>query len=189
VAAFSVLLTPVVLYFAFYERFGDEQHLQEELREKYADEVRAAASKNRHMAEFFQRTFRNLDGSADDKIDGLIKAGRGAKKRLHAVDETLYGTAEGAAERQRMEEELQQKRKERKAGPTSSDKTGLNPGLKPTIDSKRNERAPRAPSKESDEPLAPLPWTRHVGTVAPYAGVALVAAAVGFLAGGSSKRS
>jgi hypothetical protein len=147
------------------------------------------------MAEFFQHTFRNPDGSADDKIEGLIKAGRGAKKRLHAVDESLYGTAEGATERQRTEQELQQKGKGRTANPTSSDKSAMDSGSKkPAKDSKRREKASTVRDDESRSAPLPVatdkPWASQVKAAAPYAGVALVAATVGFLArGGPSKRS
>jgi hypothetical protein len=200
VAAFSVILTPAVIYFAFYERFGDEEKLQEELRERYADEIRVTSGKNQHMADFFRHTFRNPDGTSDDKLDELLKAGRKAKKRLHAVDETLYGTAEGTAEKQRTEQEsVEQKQgKEIKSpagrpssSPTSQAATSTVGG--PSQSSHAGcERESRAEDKTGTSRSKPARLSSDMvdtKSVVSFASVAVLAAAVGYLFGGRSNRA
>jgi hypothetical protein len=197
-----VILTPAIIYFAFYERFGDEQKLEEELRERYADEIRVTSTKNQHMADFFRHTFRNPDGTTDDKIDELLKAGRKAKKRLHAVDESLYGTPAGAAEKQRAEHEVGKQRqgKEKKspggrpsASSTSQVATSRGPGPLHTSDG--GERAKRADGttgasiSQSTPARAASSAVVDTKTVVSFAGVAVLAAAAGYLFGGRSNRT
>jgi hypothetical protein len=194
VAAFSVILTPAIIYFAFYERFGDEEKLQEELRARYADEIRVTSGKNQHMADFFRHTFRNPDGTSDDKLDELLRAGKKAKKRLHAVDESLYRTAEGTAEKQRTEQESVKQKQGKKKNP---------PGVRPSSSSTSQaatstvggpahsshgggERESRAEDTTGASRFADMVDTK---TVVSFASVAVLAAAAGYLFGGRSNRA
>ena len=50
------------------------------------------------------------DVSKDKRIDEMLHAGRGDMKRHYPVDEKYYGTEEGLAAKERIQEELKRKR-------------------------------------------------------------------------------
>jgi hypothetical protein len=122
------------------------------------------------MAEFFQHAIRNQDGQVDQKLDEVLKAGKGGKKRMYAVDEKLYGTAEGAAERLRQEAEQKNKKKKNKKN-----------AVIVRDENRKDTPAPTEPPRTS------LADSIDPKSLAAVAGVATVAAAVGYLAGGSRR--
>lgn len=160
VAAFTVLLLPAFAIFAYSERYGpSEEELEHELQERYAPEIRLAKENNKKMAEFFDHAIRARDGKVDDKLEEMIRAGKGGKKRMYAVDEKLYGTAEGVSERKRMEEKLKKEKEEKRK------------------------------LKDKKEPRFTMPALPQVDKTqaATVAAVAALAAVVGFLAGGNRR--
>lgn len=176
VAAFSLLLAPALLYFVYFERASDDERLQQELRERYANDIQVATTKNKHMAEFFQHAIRNPDGKVEDQLDAVLKGGKGDKKRLYAVDERLYGTKEGVEERKRMEEQLAKERRKKKRRKR-----------------KKKEAAKAAAEAAAKEPSALSKTVAGIKAkiesvdkqqVATVAVAASLAAAVGFLVGG-----
>jgi hypothetical protein len=171
VAAFGLLLIPALAFTFFADRFGpDEEVLENEIRERYANEVKASSQKSQQMAEFFQHAIRNQDGQVDQKLDEVLKAGKGGKKRMYAVDEKLYGTAEGAAERLRQEAEQKNKKKKNKKN-----------AVIVRDENRKDTPAPTEPPRTS------LVDSIDPKSLAAVAGVATVAAAVGYLAGGSRR--
>lgn len=188
VAAFSVVLLPVVAFAAYASRYGPtEQALEETIAQRYHAEQEHIAAKNQHMSEFFQNTiFRQDDdkgnsnsGSSatrvESQLDAVLRGGRGEKKRLHAVDEKLYGTAEGVAEKKRVVEELEgEKKKQRKR-------------KKPRKKEKLEETAAGAVEQQPNKDASPTFSMPNVEAkqVATVAVVATIAAAAGFLLGGS----
>ena len=173
VAVFGLLLLPALAFTAYADRFGPtEEHVEHELKERYGHEIRETHNRQDKMKEFFQHAIRQHDdGNVESQLDEVLKAGRGGKKRIYAVDNKLYGTAEGVAERQRQEEEMKkQKKKKRKK--------------KEAVEEKTKREEPKEEKEKGPSMLSKLSQSvdkKSVLTVAVVAGVAGVA---GFLAGG-----
>lgn len=171
ILAYSILFSPAFIFLAYYDRYGkQEEELEQELQEKYGDNIRKSQAGNKNMAAFFDHAIRNPDGKVDDQLDSVLKAGKGAMKRHYAVDDKLYGTAEGVAERKRMEIELKRQKVERKkrkaAGPKKAQRVV------------KKEEAAAAPRKTIEV---------DAKQVAAVTVLAAAAALVGFLAGGSRR--
>lgn len=115
VAAFALLLLPAMAFYAYYETHKPtEDDMRQTLQEKYDKEIQQVSAKNKNVAEFLRHAMKHDDGAVDSQIDQVLKAGKGGKKRLYAVDEKLYGTAEGVAERKRVEDEQLEQLKSKK---------------------------------------------------------------------------
>ena len=61
--------------------------------------------------------------SKDKRIDEMLHAGKGDKKRHYPVDEKYYGTEEGIAAKERIQEELKMKQAKKKAAAGDSAST------------------------------------------------------------------
>jgi hypothetical protein len=174
VAAYSLLFSPAILFWVYYDRNNKPEELEETLKENYKDHIRRSQAGNKNMAEFFKHAIHNPDGAVDTQIDEVFKAGKGEVKRQYAVDKKLYGTSEGVAERKRMEAELKEQRRQMKkkkrqqaAGGSAGD------------DKKKTEGEPKSVERKTIQLDA-----TQVAAVTVLAGAA---ALVGFLAGGSQR--
>jgi hypothetical protein len=181
VAAYSLLFSPAFLFWYYYERNNNPEELEAKLKENYKENIRRAQAGNKNMAEFFQHSIHNRDGAVDSQLDSVYKAGKGEVKRHYAVDPKLYGTAEGVAERKRVEAELkdqkrQMRRKKRLAAA----------GVIPGDDEKKkdeNETQVEGDPKAVERKTIQVDATQ-LAAVTVLAGAA---ALVGFLAGGSRR--
>lgn len=176
---FSVLLLPVLVYGMYAGRYGpSDEDLERELRQRYAERIAETRQSNKNMGEFFQHTVFNPDGKFDDTMKELLYAGKGEKKRMHAVDEKLYGTHEGVEEKKRRAEEKKKRdeyRRKKKAGQATPE-----------------EKQPHQKTKETAKSPQPLPSNGgglvvNAQSAAALGVVAALAAGVGFLAGGSRR--
>ena len=186
---FSTLMLPVLGYTLYAGRYGPSQEeLQKEIRERYASRQEESRERSKRIGEFFQEAVYNPNGKHEDTLKGLLYAGRGEKqKRLHAVDEKLLGTEEGVAEKKRQEE-LRKKREEykrkKKAGEIVDDKPkGKN--AKKTAAGSKDE--PNPLDSDSKSSVGEKGMAINVQSAAAMGAVALLAAGVGFLAGGSRR--
>jgi hypothetical protein len=178
VAAYSLLFSPAFLFWYYYERNNKPEELEAKLKENYKDNIRRAQAGNKNMAEFFQHSIHNRDGAVDSQLDSVYKAGKGEVKRHYAVDPKLYGTAEGVAERKRVEAELKdQKRQMRKKKRLAA--AGVIPGKDDKIPESPVEGEPKAVERKTIQIDA-----TQLAAVTVLAGAA---ALVGFLAGGSRR--
>ena len=136
----------------------------------------------------------NRASNYEDKIDELLKAGKGGKKRIAAVDEKLYGTAEGLQslkERDRRMAEHRAARMQEKEEGLANKKAGRKKKKrrKKSIADEDHGTTSSEPEKEPFS-LPKISLSQSQQQVLTVAAVATVAAAVGFIAGGgSSKRS
>ena len=181
---FSALLLPVLGFTMYAGRYGpSDEELEQRVRERYAERVAETKQKNQAMADFFQQTIHNPDGKMDDSLREVLYAGKGGKKRLYAVDEKLYGTEEGVAEKKRQEEEQKKRddyRRKKKAGEIVEEE-------KPQKSKDGNGTKKEAP--KSPGPLAPPGGGLFMNaqSAATLGAVAVLAAGAGFLAGGSRR--
>lgn len=105
-------MIPALAYFAYAERYGPSpEEIQEELTERYGPQIREASQRNQAMQELFLHTIKQPDGTFDDKLNGILYAGKQEKKRLHAVDDNYYGTAQGVQAREQAQQETAVKKK------------------------------------------------------------------------------
>jgi hypothetical protein len=180
VAAYSLLFSPAFLFWYYYERNNKPEELEAKLKENYKDNIRRAQAGNKNMAEFFQHSIHNRDGAVDSQLDSVYKAGKGEVKRHYAVDPKLYGTAEGVAERKRVEAELKdQKRQMRRKKRLAA--SGIIPDNEKKSDENETpvEKDPKAGQRKTIQVDATQ--------VAAVTVLAVAAALVGFLAGGSRR--
>ena len=189
---FSALLLPV-LGFTFYAgSFGpSEEHVEHEIRQRYADRNAQQRDKNAAMADFFQHAIHKPDGSVDNSLQQVLYAGKGGKKRMYAVDETLYGTEAGVAEKNRQEEERKKRaeyRRKKKAGESVEDENESKKKGKNSIGASSSAKE-EAPPKPAEAPAAANGGAIVINaqSAATLGAVAVLAAGVGFLAGGSRR--
>lgn len=183
VAAYSLLFSPAVLFWYYYERNNKPEELEAQLKENYKDNIRRAQAGNKNMAEFFNHAIHNPDGAVDTQLDSVFKAGKGEVKRHYAVDAKLYGTAEGVTERKRVEAELKEQRRQMR-----KKKRLQAAGVIPTDDEKKKEDNATTPETPA-EPKAVARKTVQIDAtqIAAVTVLAGAAALVGFLAGGSRR--
>jgi hypothetical protein len=200
VAVYSIMFAPAVIFLLYYDQYGhQEEELEEQLKANHGDSIRRSQAGNKNMAAFFNSSIRNPDGAMDNKIDSVLKGGKGEMKRHYAVDEKLYGTAEGVAERKRMEKELKrQKREKKKKRLEQAAGSGAGSGTVAGDEDKKKKTEESATSDDTlvtsdDETLAdPKAQARQsiqvdATQIAAVTLVAGAAALVGFLAGGSRR--
>ncbi|KAL3805674.1 hypothetical protein HJC23_005918 [Cyclotella cryptica] len=116
VFAYSIALLPGTIYAYYWYKNSptDEEH-EAELRKKYAHHIESSKQKHESMTKFLQgmRDPNNTEQQA--RMAEVLRGGRGSQKRLHAVDESLYGTYEGA---KLQKQALEKKRKKGKSKKT-----------------------------------------------------------------------
>lgn len=191
-------MVPVLAILAYYERYTDEEQLEHKLRQRYGKEIREASDKNKQMADHFARVIYNPDAATDAQLNALLMAGRGDQKRLHGVDERLYGTSEGTLEKQRVEEELKTKKKKKKKPKKTGDAEEATASLELSSssseangkrileDSERSVDEVSSSSNDSTTPRSMMPAV-DAKSVVTLTLVATLAATIGFLAGGSKR--
>lgn len=179
---FTALLIPVFAYTMYAGRYGpSDEELEQEVRQRYSVKIAQNREKNEAMADFFQRAIHNPDGKVDETLKEVLYAGKGEKKRFHAVDAKLYGTEEGIAEKKRQEEERKKREeynRKKKAGEIVEEKA------KPNA---LTEKTPAKNEISAPEKSAQRGIVLDAQSAAALGAVAVVAAGVGFLAGGSRR--
>ena len=70
-------------------------------------------------------------GQVDERMDEMLREGKGKMKRQFAVDEKYYGTEEGLAAKERIQNELQLERTKKERAKAANDP----PALPPQVDS------------------------------------------------------
>ena len=162
---------PALAYALYADKYGpSDEQLEQEIRQRYAGKIAENEQKWEAMAVFFKNAIRQ---PVDDSLKQVLYAGRGGKKRMGAVDEKFYGTAEGVEEKKRQEEEQKKReeyRRKKKAG---------------EIVEEKSKDVPKSP--EALPPPSNGGIVLNTQSAATLGAVALLAAGVGFLAGGSRR--
>ena len=183
---FTVLLLPVLGYTMYAGRYGpSDEELEQQVRERYAARIAENKPKNAAMAEFFQHAIHNPDGKVDDSLKEVLYAGKGGKKRFYAVDEKLYGTEEGVAEKKRQEEERAKREEYRRKKKAGEIKEEEKPEKSKSSKANGNETNVETPS--SSTPSGGGALVLNTQSAAALSAVAILAAGVGYLAGGSRR--
>lgn len=123
VFGYSLAIIPVV-YFGYYYQSNkaSDADFEEELRKNYSHNIQASQSNRAEMVKVVEALKRG-NVSKDKRIDEMLHAGKGDKKRHYPVDEKYYGTEEGIAAKERIQEELKMKQAKKKAAAGDSAST------------------------------------------------------------------
>jgi hypothetical protein len=92
---------------------SDEEH-EANLREKYGHHIEASREKHESMSKFLQGMNDPNNKEMQARVAQVLRGGRGEKKRLHAVDQGLYGTDEGAKRQMQEMDKTKRKAKRKK---------------------------------------------------------------------------
>ena len=174
-------MIPVAFATLYVSRFSpDEETLEAEIRQRHGVEVQMSTQNNQDMKSFFQKTMQSTD---DQRLDEVLRGGRGAKKRLYAVDEKLYGTQEGVEEKKRQEELQKERKREKRRAKKEAAQAAAEGRTVPQKESSKNNAVDGADS-------TPTRSSVEFKSVVAVSAVAVGAAALGFLAGaGGSRRA
>ena len=93
---------------------SDEEH-EANLRKKYAHHIEASKEKHDNMTKFLQGMQDPNNKEQQAKMAEVLRGGRGGQKRLHAVDQSLYGTDEGAKRQLKEMDKSKKKGKKKKS--------------------------------------------------------------------------
>ena len=74
----------------------------------------------------FLQSMKDPNSDQQKQIQKVLLGGRGQQKRLYSVDETIYGTEEGAKLQQEAQQKAMKKKKNRRDKETASDEEGIN---------------------------------------------------------------
>lgn len=187
-------MAPAVLFWAYYERYSDPEHLEEELKARYRSDIAKNTQKNEQMKEFFQQAMYQK-GSQNNKnqqdisseLDHLLREGKGGSfKRFSAVDREVYGTAEGAQTREQAwseaKQKLKQKNKRKEATPPTTTPTNASP-------SKRSKQKVQTTDQSSQvQPSSGASLSSPLQSTVTLVGIAAVAASLGFVLGNTRKQ-
>lgn len=95
---------------------SDEEH-EANLRQKYAHHIEASKEKHESMSKFLHGMQDPKNKEMQARMAEVLRGGRGGQKRVHAVDESMYGTDEGARRQmQEMDKRKKKGKKKRKSG-------------------------------------------------------------------------
>ena len=98
----------------------DEEKLERTLREKYGNEIRQVEHKRTAMGDMYTASIKDIANHPEQqqRLDQVLKGGRGTLKRHHAIDPQYYGTQIGKEQQllavDRMAEHQEEERKRAK---------------------------------------------------------------------------
>ena len=162
----------LVAGFYFQQNKKDDKSFEEELRTNYSKNIQHSRSQRADFVKFMDGLKR---GDSDERLDEILRAGKGEMKRHYRVDEKYYGTEEGIAAKKRVEQELKEearKKKERRKKRSASD-------------SKKDEEESTESKNSSHEDTSMSTTTKSAVAVAV---VGAAAVAVGLLFGGGRRQ-
>mmetsp|Transcript_2164 Transcript_2164/g.3029 ORF Transcript_2164/g.3029 Transcript_2164/m.3029 type:complete len:202 (-) Transcript_2164:64-669(-) len=190
VFAFSLLMTPGVIYGMYYQRNQkDEEYFQEELQKNYSTNITVSKAKRADMVQFVNAV-RGGSEEKDNDLNEVLKAGKDSMKRNYAVDKDLYGTTKGMEEKKKIEQQLKEKKQRRRrkeqnedsSSPEKDDTTTTTSVARGIKSDKKEEEGGKQSSGDNG-----IASATNTSSVLAVAGVGIAAATIGFLAGG--KRS
>mmetsp|Transcript_13598 Transcript_13598/g.29564 ORF Transcript_13598/g.29564 Transcript_13598/m.29564 type:complete len:173 (-) Transcript_13598:163-681(-) len=110
VFVYTIGFLPGVAYaYYWYKNAPTEEEIEEKLRKNYSHNIETSREKRVQMTNFLQN-IKDPNSDQSKQMDKVLLGGRGQQKRLYAVDETIYGTEEGA----KLQKDAQQKAKKKK---------------------------------------------------------------------------
>ncbi|GAX23543.1 hypothetical protein FisN_14Hh280 [Fistulifera solaris] len=184
VALFTVLMIPVGLSMGYASHFGkSEDDLEAEIRARYQAQMddSGIAEKNRHMGAYFQQVFhaQGDNKEVERQLRSVLEGGKdahtkGRQRQYDALGEKLRQAAAAAPV---------------SAAGEDDDEDGSSSKKKKKRRKKKKQKAEEIGDQKSLPIGDPSMSTSTVKTVASVTAVAVVAAAAGFVLGGSRRSS
>ena len=123
VLVYTIAFIPGAAYaYHWYKNAPSDEEHEAELRKKYAHHIEASKEKHATMSQFLQGMQDPNNKEQQARMAEVLRGGRGGQKRLHAVDNKMYGSEEGA--RRQMQEMDKTKKKGKKKKKTSVEGSG-----------------------------------------------------------------
>ena len=123
VLVYTIAFIPGAAYaYHWYKNAPSDEEHEAELRKKYAHHIDASKEKHATMSQFLQGMQDPNNKEQQARMAEVLRGGRGGQKRLHAVDNKMYGSEEGA--RRQMQEMDKTKKKGKKKKKTSVEGSG-----------------------------------------------------------------
>lgn len=184
VFVFGMAMLPPTAYAYYWKRNAPtDEELEELLRKNYSNQIQQSKQKREQMQKHFQQ-FQADDTDTNKQYMEILQSGKGTVKRHYHVDESLYGTEEGA---KRIEEEMKKVGKKKKKKKESKDEE-RETILTKDKECKTNDVADVDSAK--DIVAEPSTESRRGENIATIVAVGTIAGLVGVLIGksGSSSR-
>jgi hypothetical protein len=170
--SFRHLLSFIIAAGFYYQQNKlDDKSFEEELRTNYSKNIQNSRSQRADFVKFMDGLKR---GESDERLDEMLRAGKGGMKRHYRVDEKYYGTEEGVAAKKRVEEELKEQARKRKERRKKRD-----------AESKKDEKKSTESENPSHEHTSMSTTTKSAVAVAM---VGAAAVAVSLLFGGGRRQ-
>ena len=90
---------PISFYLAYhwYKNAPTDEQFEKELSKNYSQNIQSSRDKHVQMTQFLQNMKDpNKSAEQQQRMQEVLLGGRGQQKRLYAVDDSIYGTEEGA---------------------------------------------------------------------------------------------
>lgn len=114
VAFYAIASVPGVGYAMYwYKNRSTDEEFEDMLRKNYGSKIETSRHKKESMVEIIGG-IKSRDPTQESKLQEVLRGGKSEAKRQHAVDEVLYGTEEGVAQRETAAAEEEKKRKKQK---------------------------------------------------------------------------
>jgi hypothetical protein len=124
VAVYTIAFLPGAAYaYYWYKNVPSDEEFEEELRKNYSQNINNSRAKHAQMASFLQN-MSDPNNEQQEKMRQVLMGGKGTQNRVHAVDEGIYGTEEGAKlqeEAQRNSAKKGKRKKKKKEGGDKDD--------------------------------------------------------------------
>ncbi|KAL3790627.1 hypothetical protein ACHAW5_004194 [Stephanodiscus triporus] len=125
VFVYTIAFLPGSFYaYHWYKNAPTDEEFEEKLRQNYSQNIDNSRDKHAQMNAFLQ-SMKDPNSDQQKKMNEVLMGGRGGQKRLYSVDETLYGTEEGAklalAAQEEAKKKAEKKRKKKKRESKASD--------------------------------------------------------------------
>lgn len=161
-------MLPAVLYAEYYRRYApSDEDLAEILEQKYSEQI-ATARASRPDFQVFMDQMKNNSTELDKTMDSVLKGGKDSAKRVYAVDDALYGKQDGRQLKKQTLVDINGTRQEKIRKARESREMAI-------TDDNKTQTASRLSN----------PQTQSVIALVVAGGLA---AAVGFLLGGSKRQ-
>ena len=94
---YKPLLPFLSLAYHWYKNAPTDEQFEKELSKNYSQNIQSSRDKHVQMTQFLQNMKDpNKSAEQQQRMKEVLLGGRGQQKRLYAVDDSIYGTEEGA---------------------------------------------------------------------------------------------
>lgn len=101
----SIIIILLRAAYHWYKNAPTDEEFEKELSKNYSHNIQSSREKHEQMTQFLQNIKDPNNQQQQQRMNEVLLGGRGQQKRLHAVDDSIYGTEEGAKLQKEAQEE------------------------------------------------------------------------------------